>query len=90
MFDKTEITPIPPKDKIGTIWSSFPEYIFKFSLHREAILAICEILPDASFIATIFSIFDNSKQVSGLILTPVLLGTLYKMIGRDTSFAIAL
>ena len=37
----------------------------------------------------IFSNLDNSKQVSGLILTPVLLGTLYKIIGIDTSFAIA-
>ena len=25
ILDKTEITPIPPKDKIGRTWSSFPE-----------------------------------------------------------------
>ena len=25
IFDKTEITPNPPKDNTGTIWSSFPE-----------------------------------------------------------------
>ena len=72
IFDKTEITPRPPKDKIGIIWSSFPEYIFKLSLQSDAILATCDILPDASFIATIFSILDNSKQVSGFILTPLL------------------
>lgn len=89
MFDKTEMTPKPPKDKIGIIWSSFPEYMCKLSWHKAAILAICEILPEASLIATIFSILDNSKQVSGLILTPVLLGTLYKIIGRVTSFAMA-
>ena len=90
IFDKTEITPKPPNDNIGNIWSSLPEYIFKLSPHRCAISATCDKFPLASFIATILSIFDNSKQVSGKIFTPVLLGTLYNMIGKDVFSAIIL
>jgi hypothetical protein len=89
MFESTDITPIPPNESIGTIWSSFPEYIFKSSLQRFAISAICEMFPLASFIATMFSIFDNSLQVSGKIFTPVLLATLYNIIGSFVLFAIA-
>ena len=53
------------------------------------VLAICDKSPLASFIATIFSIFDNSKAVSGLIFTPVLPGTLYKIIGNFVFLAIS-
>jgi len=88
MFDNTDITPIPPNDSIGIIWSSLPEYICKLSPHNDAIFATCDILPLASFIATMLSIFDSSKHVSGFILTPVLLGTLYSIIGNDVLFAI--
>lgn len=63
--------------------------MFKLSLHKYAILATWEILPEASFIATIFEILDNFRHVSGVIFTPVLLGTLYKIIGIVTSFEIA-
>ena len=90
MLDRTEITPIPPSDKIGIIWSSFPEYIFKLFPHKLAIFATWEIFPEASFIATIFGILESSKHTSGVIFTPVLDGTLYKIIGISTSFAIAL
>ena len=90
MFERTDITPIPPIDKTGRIWSSFPEYIFKLSPHKWAILATWDISPLASFIATIFEILESSKQVSGEIFTPVLLGTLYKIIGRETLSAILL
>ena len=76
ILDSTEITPSPPKDKIGTIWSSFPEYMCKFSRHSALISAIWDKLPLASLMATIFEIFESSKHVWGVILTPVLLGTL--------------
>ena len=89
-FDKTEITPFPPNESIGKIWSSLPEYIAKSSPQRCAILAICEILILASLIQTILSILESSKHVSGRIFIPVLLGTLYKMIGIETEVAIAL
>ena len=71
-------------------WSSFPEYIDKLFPHNAAILAIWDIFPLASFIATIFSVLDNSKQVSGNIFNPVLLGTLYKIIGYVVLLAILL
>ena len=63
--------------------------MYKLSLQRFAIFAICERSPLASFIATIFGIFESSKQVLGSILTPVLDFTLYTIIGIDTEFAIA-
>ena len=86
----TDITPFPPNDNIGIIWSSFPEYMSKFSLQSSAIFATCEIFPLASFIATIFFIFESFKQICGSILTPVLLGTLYIIIGIFTDLEIAL
>ena len=89
MFDSTEITPKPPSDRIGTIWSSFPEYTCRFSLHSAFISAICDRFPLASLIATMFDIFESSKHVSGVMFTPVLLGTLYSIIGSFVSFAIA-
>ena len=42
----------------------------------------------ASFIATILGILESSKHVLGSIFTPVLLGTLYNIIGMFTLFAI--
>lgn len=90
IFDKTEIAPIPPKDNIGIIKSSLPEYIFKLSPHKCAILATWDKLPLASFIATIFSILESSKHVLGSIFTLVLPGTLYTIIGIETLFAISL
>ena len=89
-LESTDITPFPPKDKIGTIWSSFPEYIVRLSPHKLAIFATCDMLPLASFMATMFSILDSSRHVSGVMLTPVLEATLYTIIGLFTSFAIAL
>ena len=90
IFERTDITPWPPNDKIGKIWSSFPEYISRLSPHKLAILVIWLILPLASLIPTIFSIFDYSKQVSGEIFIPVRLGTLYKIIGIETELLIDL
>lgn len=89
-FDNTEITPIPPRDRIGTIWSSFPEYTCRFSRQSALISAICDKFPLASLIATMFEIFESSRHVSGVILTPVLLGTLYTIIGKRVLSAIAL
>ena len=57
-------------------------------MQRCAISAIWERLPLASFIATIFFISDNFWQVWGKIFTPVLLGTLYKIIGSFVCDAI--
>ena len=37
---------------------------------------------------TILSIFESSRQVSGIIFNPVLLGTLYKIIGKEVEWAI--
>ena len=88
-FDNTEITPSPPRESIGSTWSSFPLYMYKLSLQRFAIFAICERSPLASFIATIFGIFESSKQVLGSMFTPVLDFTLYTIIGIDTEFATA-
>ena len=45
-------------------------------------LAICEILPDASFTPTMFSICGSRASVAGSTLTPVRPCTLYTMIGR--------
>ena len=44
--------------------------------------------PLASLIPTIFLILERLITVSGSILTPVLLGTLYKIIGISTCSAI--
>ena len=90
MFDNTEITPLPLTDKMGTIWSSFPEYIEKSSPHKLEILETWEIFPLASLIPIILSILESSKQVSGNIFMPVLLGTLYKIIGKEVDSEIAL
>ena len=58
---------------------------------HEVIFATCEIFPDASFIPTILSTsFTSFAAVAGSILHPVLLATLYIMIGAVTSFATAL
>ena len=57
-------------------------------MHKLAISATWEILPLASFIATILSILDKARHVSGNIFNPVLLGTLYKIIGNVVEFAI--
>lgn len=89
MFDKTDITPMPPRERIGTIWSSLPEYTCKFSRQSALISAIWDRFPLASFIATMLGIFDNSRQVSGNIFTPVRLGTLYKIIGSVVFLAIS-
>ena len=48
------------------------------------------MFPLASFIATILFILESSKQVAGLMFNPVLLGTLYKIIGILIDSAIAL
>ena len=61
----------------------------KSSPHKEAILATCDKFPLASFIPTIFEILESSRHVVGSMLRPVLLGTLYKMIGKFTWLAIA-
>ena len=77
------------------------QILLQFHLKKEQVLfgrhflnkyvnsAICDKFPLASFIATIFGIFESSKQVSGAMLTPVLLGTLYSIIGSQVLFAIA-
>ena len=89
IFERTEITPNPPNERIGKIWSSFPEYICKLSLQSAAISATWDKLPLASFMATMFSILESSKQVEGNMFKPVLLGTLYIIIGKEVEFAIA-
>ena len=56
----------------------------------DASFATCEMLPLASLIATMFSTFRaRVTAVSGRILQPVRLGTLYRMHGRLMEFAIA-
>ena len=76
-LDSTEITPIPPSDMIGTIWSSLPEYRSTLSPARDISLAICPILPLASLMPTIFSTSVHSlAAVCGWMLHPVRLGTL--------------
>lgn len=57
-------------------------------MHKLAISATCDILPLASFMATMLLILDKATHVSGNIFRPVLLGTLYRIIGRVVSFAI--
>lgn len=55
---------------------------------RFASLATCEIFPLASLIATTLDAFLAILiAVSGKILQPVRLGTLYKIIGTFTLFA---
>ena len=61
----------------------------KFSRQSDFISAICDKFPLASLIATIFGIFESSKQVWGSMFTPVLDFTLYTIIGIDTEFATA-
>ena len=52
------------------------------------VLAVIEILPVASFTPTILSTsFTNVAIVSGCKVHPVLLGTLYIIIGQSTLFA---
>ena len=59
------------------------------SLHKFAISATWDILPLASFMATILFILDKARQVFGDMFRPVLLGTLYKIIGKVVDDAIA-
>lgn len=58
--------------------SKYVNYLCKDLLFR----ATWDKFPLASFIATMFGNFDNSKHISGERLTPVLLGTLYNIIGK--------
>lgn len=89
-MERTEITPKPPRERIGKTWSSLPEYIARLLPHKLAISATCEMFPLASFTATIFSILESSKQVAGVMFRPVLLGTLYRITGMVIALAIAL
>ena len=58
---------------------------------KAANLATCEILPDASLIATTFlTSFAILTAVSGRMFVPVLEGTLYIIIGIFTASEIAL
>ena len=67
-----------------------PEYIGKASPHKAAVSVICAIFPLASFNPAALGSADISKAVSGIIFTPVLDGTLYRITGILTLFAIAL
>lgn len=49
ILDRTEITPAPPRESTGSIWSSFPEYIAISSPHKLEICATCEIFPRSFF-----------------------------------------
>lgn len=69
---------------------SLPEYKSTCPSANSISFATCEMLPLASFTPTIFSTFFTSfTMVSGKMLHPVLLGTLYNKIGRVTLFATA-
>jgi len=46
--------------------------------------------PAASLVPTMFLIFESLAMVSGVILTPVLLGMLYTIMGMGTFSAISL
>ena len=54
ILDKTEITPLPPIDINGTIWSSFPQYKSSLPFTRLIVSTALEISPFASFIAQTF------------------------------------
>ena len=58
-------------------------------MHIAAILATWLMFPLASFIATILERVDNLIKFSGVILRPVLPGTLYTIIGVFTELLIA-
>ena len=88
-FDNTDITPLAPIDISGTIRPSSPEYISRHPSASIIVFDSCERLPVAAFIATILSTsFASLTAVSGSILHPVLLGTLYMIIGRSIDLAI--
>ena len=48
-LDSTEITPLPPRERRGTIWSSLPEYKSTLPSDRLIRVAMAEKLPLASF-----------------------------------------
>jgi len=80
-FATTEITPIPPKERIGKVWESFPERTKKLWSAAAIILDTWSIFPLASLIPTILFSLLNLTTVAGEIFTPVREGTLYIIIG---------
>ena len=76
-LDSTEITPLPPRERRGTIWSSLPEYKSTLPSDRLIRVAMAEKLPLASLTPTILSTsLHRAAMVSGLMVTPVLPGML--------------
>ncbi len=75
-FDVTEIIPLAPIDIKGRVMKSSPDKTVNPFLDLTKISVACFIDPDASFIATIFGIWDNFATVSGSILELVHDGTL--------------
>ena len=83
-------TPIAPIDINGTTIPSSPEYRSSFPSVKYMVFAACATFPVASLIATMFSTsWYSFAAVSGRILHPVRLGTLYMIIGSFTEFAIS-
>ena len=76
-LERTEITPFPPIESIGTIISSLPEYMSISPCVSYMICAAIAISPVASFTPTILSTsFTSFAIVEDSNLQPVLLGTL--------------
>ena len=82
-LDRTEITPLPPIARSGTIWSSrCPEYRSTHPFARCMISAIAEKLPLASFTPTMFEPHGRAfTMVSGFMVRPVRVGTWYNRHG---------
>ena len=91
-FERTEITPFAPIDINGTISPSSPEYISRQPSASCIVFDSSERFPVAALIATMLSTsLASATAVSGAIAQPVLLGTLYMMIGvSSTARAICL
>jgi hypothetical protein len=75
-FPDTEMTPRPPIDITGSASASSPLSTMKSAGTRTQTSQICDMLPDASFTATMFGIAARRASVAGSTLQPVRPGTL--------------
>ncbi len=67
-METTEITPVPPTDKMGRVRGSSPEIRSKSGAQSSLTRIICSRFPLASFTPTMRGWRESSARVSGAML----------------------
>ena len=80
MFDATLMTPSAPDAMRGRVWSSSPLKTVNPSGASRFMSMIWATFPEASFIDVMFLTAESFREVSAVMFTPVLDGTLYMII----------